>query len=105
MHSNPNKAGKYKWSFDENSGLIYSVGSEFNYCLKINSLTRKWQQRVKVYVCNESDDLQKFDFVNSQIRSRMNGNLCAGYDAERFGIDAKAPLVLTSCFPNAFAIG
>ena len=108
-HSNSIKAGKYWFSYDQGSGLIFSEGSRDNdpgnvLCLKMNSVTRLWKQRVKLDRCDNTDDLQKFDYVNGKIYARANHRLCAGYEYDKFEANGQAALILSTCYPNGFAV-
>ena len=71
-HANQNKAGKYHWEYDSVSGLITSIGSRIKnsgnpFCLKINSVSRIWLQRVKIDRCDESNELQRFNYRGIRI--------------------------------------
>ena len=101
QNDNPNKSGKYKFSFDSNSGLIKLLGSEINsqanpFCLKINSLTRFYKQRVKIARCDEMDVLQQFSYGESSgILSMENKvRLCAGFESSKIQCDQKLGRIL-----------
>lgn len=113
MNANPNKSGKYRWGYDTNSGLIYSQGSLASdasqlMCLKIDSTTRFYKQRVKIGICDGSDVLQRFDFVNGRLYARENSRLCAGFEFDKFSVSGEAtgsPLIFSTCYPNSWAVG
>ena len=96
-HQNPNKAGKYHWSYDAATGLISSVGAlsyqdGIAYCMKINNKNRFYKQRVKLARCNANDELQQMDYLNGRIYSRANSRLCAGYEYNKLAADGKLRL-------------
>ena len=108
-HHNINKAGKYWWSYNTTTGLIYSEGSRYKnseqvYCMRINSITRFYKQRVKLALCDQKDILQQFDFENGKIYSRANPRLCAGYEFNKMEASGETAFIFSTCFPNAFAI-
>ena len=108
-NSNANKAGKYHFSYDSETGLITSEGSraydETNLlCLKLNSATRYYKQRVKLAKCDSSNILQQFDYVDGKIYPRSEHRLCAGYEYDKFEAAGSAALIFSTCYPGAFAI-
>jgi len=113
MNANANKAGKYRWMYNANSGLIVNQGSLASdasqfMCLKIVSTSRLYKQRVKIGICDGSDVLQQFDFVNGRIYARGNTRLCAGFEFNKFAVSGEAtgsPLILSTCYPNSWAVG
>ena len=85
-HTNANKAGKYHFSFDQETGLIYSEGSRVlntgnPFCLKIANINRVYSQRVRIDRCDADNDLQKFTYLNGRLHSTAAMNLCANYSA------------------------
>merc|ERR1711879_158611 len=111
-NANANRAAKYWWSYDSGSGLITSEGSRrFDannvLCLRINSNTRYYKQRVKLAVCDASDELQTFDFLNGRLYSRGNNRLCAGYEYSNYvanGEGTGSAFIFSTCYPNSWAI-
>ena len=105
--SNFNKAGKYQWSFDEDTGLIYSEESRLQnsgnpFCLKIASLSRVFSQRVRIDRCDSANELQKFTFLDGRIHSSSVMKLCANYDYERLEQSGGTPLTFSKCQPSFF---
>merc|ERR1711879_83584 len=106
---NANKAGKFQWSHDAATGLIYSEGSRIKdagnvFCMKINSNARFYKQRVKLAKCDANDSLQQFDFINGKIYAKSNHRLCAGYEHNKMAASSETAFIFSTCFPNAFAI-
>merc|ERR1712178_608400 len=67
---NPNKAGKYQFSYDPVSGRITSVGSV--------SKDPNNPMCVRIAPCNPNDKNQRFDVRDGRIYSRENSRVCAG---------------------------
>merc|ERR1712127_606219 len=97
-NSNVNKAGKYWFSYDLESGMISLPGSVIKagstrMCMKITNPDMVYNQR--------------FDFVDGKIYSRENSRVCAGYEYYKLLADGPAtgtPLLFNTCYPNAWAI-
>ena len=114
MNQNPNKAGKYRFGYAKTSGMIYSQGSLVSdstgqniMCLRINSNSRFFKQRVRIAPCDSNDALQKFDFIDGRIYSRDNHRLCAGFEWNKFvssGDSIGSPLIFSTCYPNTWAV-
>ena len=108
QNTNPAKAGKYHFSFDQESGLIASEGSRVNdpenvYCLKLNSNTRFGKQRIKITKCNANDELQQFVYRDGRIYSKGNSRLCAGYDFHFIPANGQTAFTFRTCVPGLFA--
>jgi len=111
-NGNPNKAGKYWFSYDLETGRIFSEGSRFNdadnvMCLRITNPDMIYKQRVRIAPCNPNDVNQRFDVRDGRIYSRENTRVCAGYEFYKLrdaGASVGTPLLFNTCFPNAFAV-
>merc|ERR1712150_315304 len=111
-NSNINKAGKYHFRYDEETGRITSVGSEIKdenspFCLRITNPEMKYKQRVRIAPCNPNDNNQKFDVTDGRIYSRVNRRVCAGYEYHKIvtdGIDFGTPLLFNTCYPNGWGV-
>jgi len=112
-NSNANKAGKFQFSYDAETGRITSVGSVNKdptepKCIRITNPDMKFKQRVRIARCNPNDGNQAFDIQDGRIYSRTNRRVCAGYEYHKLvqdGAAAGTPLLFNTCYPNAFAVG
>ena len=107
--ANVNKAGKYQWSYDSETGLISSVGAlsfgeGIAYCMKINNKDRFYKQRVKLARCDASDELQQMDYTNGRIYSRANPRLCGGFEYNKLASDGRTAFIFSTCYPSDFAV-
>lgn len=111
-NTNVNKAGKYWFSYDLESGRISLPGSVIKadgieMCMRITNPDMVYKQRVRIAPCNPNDKNQRFDFVDGKIYSRENARVCAGYEYYKLLADGSAtgtPLLFNTCYPNAWAI-
>jgi len=106
-HKNKNKAGKYKWSFDEDTHMIEAVGSTAKnpdahpFCWSFHKPDSEWKQRVKIERCDPDDDAQKWDYVQGRIMNRLSPNLCVGYEVSVYEeFNNQVALTMMSCFHN-----
>ena len=107
-NDNHHKAGKYKFSYDTTSKQIVAEGSKIKhetFCLTVSEENRVKRQRMRIGVCDSSDQKQKFEYVGGRVYSVLNPNSCAGFEYHRYrdGL-ASVPLVFYQCFPNTFAL-
>ena len=76
QNSNPNKAGKYQFSFDPTTGQIKSKGAldsmNKNFCWQVPSLTRNGKQRMKLQGCDSESDKQKFTVISGRLHVQVN---------------------------------
>ena len=107
-NANTAKAGKFQFTYDKMTGLIASEGSRLKdankvFCLKLNSNTRFYKQRIKLEECDADEILQQFDYRDGRIYSRGNSRLCAGLEFDKLSADGQTPFVFSTCFPGLFA--
>lgn len=101
-NKNTKTAGQYKWSHHAETGLLKSVGAEMeglDYCWQLNNKNSK-AQRVRIFECDASNELQQFDFTNGRIQSRANGNLCVGFETFK----VKGFVMFSTCYANYFGV-
>ena len=83
-HQNPNKAGKYRFNFDESTGLVSSAGAldfmSLNLCFRISSLTRFGKQRVLLANCDANDANQIFQVINGRLHVQGETRICLGFE-------------------------
>merc|ERR1719198_1775364 len=111
-NNNANKAGKYQFSYDKESGRISSEGSRMKdadnvMCVRITNPNMIYKQRVRIAPCNPNDGNQQFDFRDGRIYSRTNSRVCAGYEYHKLrddGNNVGTPLLFNTCYPNAWAV-
>jgi len=121
-NENHHRAGKYKFSYDTGSKQIVAEGSKIKhetFCLTVSNENRVKRERMRIDVCDASDQKQKFEYVGGRIYSVLNPNACAGFEYARYenhkddypsntdenltGL-ASLPLVFYKCHPNTFAL-
>ena len=101
-NKNTKTAGQYKWSHHAETGLLKSVGAEMeglDYCWQLNNKNSK-AQRVRIFECDASNELQQFDLTNGRIQSRANGNLCVGFETFK----VKGFVMFSTCYANYFGV-
>lgn len=111
-HSNVNKAGKWQFTYDDDTKRITSEGSRIKdadnlFCLRITNPEMKNKQRIRLAPCNPNDENQKFEVEDGRIYSAQNHRLCAGYQYFKLRDDGSttgAPLMMNTCYPNAWAV-
>ena len=101
-NANANKAGKYLWNFDSETGLVQSQGNT-DFCWTVQSLTRFYKQRVKLAACDSSDPLQQFSYINGKIHAKNEERLCGGFEDFDFVARDSSPFVFSDCYPTLFS--
>ena len=111
-NANVNKAGKYQFTYDTETGRITSQGSLVKdanapFCLRLTNPAMKYKQRIRIAPCNPNDTNQQFDVEDGRIYSRENHRVCAGYEYHKLVTDGATkgtPLLFNTCYPNAWGI-
>ena len=98
---------KYQWSYNQESGLIKSIGSEIKdtenpFCWYLEFVDHMWTQRVKIIPCDATDDRQKFDFIDGRIHLRDYPTLCIGFEPDNTGSAQSIALTAMKCYPNVW---
>jgi hypothetical protein len=107
--SNANRAGKYTFAFDAETGLVSSVGASelfgFNLCWQINSMTRFYKQRVVLADCDPTEPRQIFQVIEGRLHMAQETRICLGH--EEYNADASTGIAMTvqDCYVSAWGDG
>ena len=107
-HQNIKKSGKYRWNFDNTTGLIKSMGSEElrpnkPFCWYIHKPNSMWGQRLKIKACDENSDQQKFKYENGKFFLENYPKICVGFEVSDSGGFQKVAMTVMKCHSNNFA--
>ena len=107
--ANANRAGKYTFAFDAETGLVSSVGASellgLDLCWQINSMTRFYKQRVILAVCDSSEPRQMFQVIEGRLHMAQETRICLGH--EEYNVDATNGIAMTvqDCYVSAWGDG
>merc|ERR1712066_486188 len=74
-------ADRYRWSYDNSTGLISSFGDGGGkWCLLVKKPEKNGFKRVYLDLCNPDDQCQQWDYVEGRLIPKCRVDLCAGWE-------------------------
>ena len=108
-NSNIFKANKYKFTFNETTGQIFSKGAkdqlDLDLCWQVPSVTRTGKQRIKLQNCDASEPAQQFVVISGRLHIAVNTRLCAGVEEFKFADNGEVKGVAITaqiCYPTTW---
>lgn len=104
------KQGRFQWQWFPETGQIRNIGSELKFenkpfCITFYKPESEWKQRAKIDPCDDEDERQQFEFKEGRIHSKMNTDLCMGYEVSKYNeFNGQVALTLMSCFGNQWGV-